>query len=75
MLSNKMNTLEFKIAIGADREKVWDTMLDPATYKEWTNETWPDSTYEGEWKQGEKISKSIDHPSLKKSSRGLVKST
>ena len=30
-------------------------MLDPATYKEWTGVSWPDSYFEGEWKQGERI--------------------
>jgi hypothetical protein len=47
-----MKKLTFKIDIDAKPKKVWDTMIDPVTYKEWTNVSWPDSYFEGEWKQG-----------------------
>ena len=50
-----MKKLEFKIDISANRQKVWDTMLHPETYKEWTNVSWPGSDYKGNWKQGEDI--------------------
>jgi uncharacterized protein YndB with AHSA1/START domain len=50
-----MKKLEFKIDIAASREKVWDTMLGPETYKEWVNTSWPGSYYDGNWKQGEKL--------------------
>ncbi len=33
-------------------------MIDPDTYKEWTNASWPDSYYEGKWEKGEKINSS-----------------
>lgn len=47
-----METLEFKIDINANKEKVWDTMLQRETYEQWVSVSWPDSSYEGEWKQG-----------------------
>ena len=50
-----MKKLEFKINIAAPREKVWDTMLNAETYKEWINVSWPGSYYEGNWKQGENL--------------------
>ncbi|MBC7829002.1 MAG: SRPBCC domain-containing protein [Chitinophagaceae bacterium] len=50
-----MKKLEFKIEIAASRQKVWDTMLDPVTYKKWVEVSWPASSYEGSWKQGENI--------------------
>ena len=50
-----MKTLEYNISIAAPVKKVWDTMLQPKTYQEWVNVSWPDSFYQGEWKQGEKI--------------------
>lgn len=43
------------IEINAPKKKVWDTMLDPETYKEWAGAAWPGSYYEGEWKQGETL--------------------
>lgn len=50
-----MKTLEFDIDISSDKRKVWDTMLQPDTYKQWVSDAWPDSTYEGQFKQGEEI--------------------
>ncbi len=50
-----MKNLEFKIDIAASRQKVWDTMLNPETYKEWVKASWPGSYYEGNWQQGENI--------------------
>lgn len=50
-----MKHLEFKTQIDADRRKVWDTMLQPETYKEWVSVSWPGSTYEGKWSEGENI--------------------
>jgi len=37
------------------QKKVWEMMINPVTYKEWTNVSWPDSYYEGEWKQGANV--------------------
>jgi len=50
-----MKKLEFKILIAANRKKVWETMLNPVTYKKWVNVSWPGSYYEGDWKQGEDL--------------------
>lgn len=50
-----MKKLEFKINIAAPREKVWDTMLNAETYKEWVGVSWPGSRYEGNWNQGENL--------------------
>ena len=50
-----MKKLEFKIDITASKQKVWDTMFNPETYKEWVNVSWPGSYYEGNWKQGENL--------------------
>lgn len=50
-----MKKLEFKTTIDASPEKVWDTMLNLETYKEWTNVSWPGSRFEGNWKQGENL--------------------
>ncbi|MEP6596144.1 MAG: SRPBCC domain-containing protein [Ginsengibacter sp.] len=50
-----MKKVEFKIDIAARRQKVWDTMFNPETYKEWVNVSWPGSCYEGAWKQGENL--------------------
>lgn len=50
-----MKKLEYKISIDAPAQKVWDIMLSPDGYVEWTGVSWPGSIYEGNWKQGENI--------------------
>lgn len=50
-----MEKLEYKINIDAGQQKVWETMLSPETYKEWTNVSWPGSHFEGTWKKGENL--------------------
>jgi uncharacterized protein YndB with AHSA1/START domain len=50
-----MRKLEFKININAPKKEVWNTMIKPASYKEWAGVSWPGSTYEGTWKGGETI--------------------
>ncbi|MGE3490110.1 MAG: SRPBCC domain-containing protein [Vicinamibacterales bacterium] len=49
--------LHFSININASKGKVWNTMLQDATYWEWTAPFNPNgsSWYEGEWKQGSKM--------------------
>lgn len=54
-----MDKLHFSITINAPKEKVWNTMLDDATYRQWTevfNPT-PNSqgSVEGDWSQGSKM--------------------
>lgn len=43
------------ILINAPKEKVWEIMLGPETYKEWTAAFNPGSRYEGSWEQGSTI--------------------
>lgn len=50
-----MENLEYKVEIAAPAKKVWDTMLQKETYKQWVAKSWPNSYYEGRWEQGEKI--------------------
>lgn len=50
-----MKTLEFSIDITSDKKNVWNTMLQLDTYQQWAGEAWPNSSYEGEWKEGEEI--------------------
>jgi uncharacterized protein YndB with AHSA1/START domain len=47
--------LHFTALINAPRRVVWDTMLGPETYKEWTAEFAPGSYYEGSWDRGARI--------------------
>lgn len=48
-------TIHKEIFINAPREKVWDTMLGDATYREWTKSFNPTSHFEGSWDQGSKM--------------------
>ncbi len=50
-----MKQLVYEINIAAPKEKVWDIMLAPETFKEWTAVSWPGSFYQGKWEQGEKM--------------------
>jgi uncharacterized protein YndB with AHSA1/START domain len=50
-----VKTLKFDILIDATPQKVWDTMLEKETYKQWAGVSWPGSSYTGEWKQGASI--------------------
>lgn len=50
-----MQKLDFSIFINAPREKVWDTMLEDTTYRQWTKSFNAGSYYEGSWEQGSEI--------------------
>lgn len=50
-----MRTLTFSIDILASTEHVWNTMLNQASYKEWTAAFAPGCSYEGSWEQGTKM--------------------
>jgi uncharacterized protein YndB with AHSA1/START domain len=50
-----MERLRFSVLIDAPREKVWHTMLDDETYREWSQEFMPGSHYEGRWQEGTKM--------------------
>lgn len=47
---------QYTIEIEAPREAVWRTMLDDATYREWTRAFCASETYyEGDWSQGSEM--------------------
>lgn len=50
-----MQKIHFSILINAPREKVWDTMLEDATYRQWTTAFNEGSYYKGDWSEGSKI--------------------
>lgn len=50
-----MQKLHFTIQIQAPKEKVWKTMLEDATYREWAKEFNAGSRYEGSWDEGSEI--------------------
>ncbi|HET9348156.1 MAG TPA: hypothetical protein VFO13_03345, partial [Arthrobacter sp.] len=43
------------MTINAPVQDVWTTMLNDATYREWTSVFNSDSYYEGDWSQGSEI--------------------
>lgn len=50
-----MKTLHFSVSIASPRRLVWDAMLGPETFRQWTAVFAPGSYYEGSWEQGAKI--------------------
>lgn len=54
-----MEKIYHSIHINAPREKVWDTMFDKETYREWTKPFNPSSSFEGSmegsWEEGSEI--------------------
>ena len=51
-----MERMHFSTTINAPRKRVWDTMFQDATYRDWTSAFNPKgSWYEGDWSQGSKI--------------------
>ena len=50
-----MHKLHFLITLNAPKAKVWNTMLDDATYRVWTEAFTPGSHYVGDWSKGSKI--------------------
>lgn len=57
-----MQTLHFSIIINAPKEKVWNVMLDDATYRDWTTTFNPGSYYVGDWSKGSKVLFLGPHP-------------
>jgi uncharacterized protein YndB with AHSA1/START domain len=47
--------LQFETVIDAPQEKVYNTMIAPATYNEWTREFNASSHFEGSWEKGSRI--------------------
>ena len=50
-----MQNLKFRVFINAPREKVWNAMLEDATYREWTKPFNETSYFEGDWSEGSKM--------------------
>jgi uncharacterized protein YndB with AHSA1/START domain len=50
-----MQKINFSIVINSPKEKVWNTMLEDKTYREWTEAFSPGSHYVGSWDKGSKI--------------------
>lgn len=50
-----MQKIHFSIFIKAPVEKVWNTMLEDKTYREWTTAFNPGSYYKGSWEKGSKM--------------------
>jgi L-rhamnose mutarotase len=50
-----MQKSHYSIYIDAPKEKVWDTMLNDATYRQWTVPFSAGSYYEGDWQEGSTI--------------------
>lgn len=50
-----MQTMTFTVHIKASRERVWNTMLDADSYREWTRPFMEGSYYEGSWDEGATI--------------------
>ncbi len=50
-----MEKITSTIHINAPKEKVWHTMLDDPTYREWTKIFNKDSHYEGNWEKGSRM--------------------
>lgn len=57
-----MEKQRHSITINAPREKVWKTMLDDVTYRQWTTVFSPGSYYEGSWEKGSEIRFLGPHP-------------
>lgn len=47
--------LTASILIAAPKEKVWEVMLSPESYKEWTKHFNPTSRFVGDWSEGSKM--------------------
>lgn len=50
-----MTKIHFEAIINAPVEKVWNTMLEDETYRQWTRAFTEGSHYEGSWEEGAKI--------------------
>jgi hypothetical protein len=51
-----MQKIHFSTTVNAPRKKVWNTMLEDSTYREWTTAFNPKgSWYEGDWNEGSTI--------------------
>ena len=61
-----MERHQFKTTINAPREKVWQTLWNDETYRQWTSAFAKGSRVETDWKTGSKV------PFLDGKNRGMV---
>lgn len=61
-----MQKIHFSKIINAPIAKVWDTMLQDSTYREWTTPFSGSSHYEGDWSEGSEILFMSDAKGLEK---------
>lgn len=54
-MTTAVHRLNFSVHIAAPVPRVWDTMLELDTYRDWTAPFCEGSTYEGSWEQGARI--------------------
>ncbi len=57
-----MKNLSYTIHITAPVSKVWSTLLDDVTYREWSATFMPGSYYEGDWSEGSVMRFLTSHP-------------
>lgn len=50
-----MEKLQYSIDINAPKSKVWDTMLEDATYRDWTTAFSEGSHFVGDWSEGSRM--------------------
>ena len=50
-----MQKIHFSVLIKASKVKVWKTMLEDTTYRQWTAAFNPGSYYKGSWTEGSKM--------------------
>lgn len=50
-----MEKIHFKTSINAPKKKVWNTMLENETYRQWASTFHEGSHYQGSWEEGSKI--------------------
>ena len=50
-----MQKLHYSIVINTPASKVWSTMLDDKTYRQWTEAFAPGCYFKGDWNKGSKI--------------------
>jgi len=50
-----MKKLEFKIDINGSAKKVWETMFNPESFREWISASYPGTYYKGQLKKGENL--------------------
>lgn len=50
-----MKELRYDVSIDGTKEEVWNTLIGRESYEKWVKAFSPNSTYEGDWKEGEEM--------------------